>query len=111
MIDRKARDEVAAAIRNYIAIIPFPSVASLLFIRRGVVRFTRRRYPRELARRLIRHWVADKMMWVPWRIVLLVCSPMVLFFQMLPDRVFDTKIKMPEQRGDLESGVPSLSSF
>jgi hypothetical protein len=79
------------------ALTPFPSVSSLLAARRRAGGFMRRRYPKAVVGRTIRDPIIDKLMWVPWSIAWWMCSPVALFFQMLPERDSETRIKMPEQ--------------
>jgi hypothetical protein len=75
---------------------PFPSVQSLLGIRRQVAGFTRNRYPRALAGKRIRSRMTAWIMFLPTRLVWLMFAPVVLFFQTLPERESEIRIKMPE---------------
>ena len=80
-----------------IALTPFPSVSSLLTVRRRVSGFVRRRYPVEIAGRRIRSPIDEKLMLAPWFVLWCVFSPVVLFLQMMPDPDSQTRIGMPEQ--------------
>ncbi len=80
-----------------IALTPFPSVSSLLAARRRVGGFMKHRYPKAIVGRRIRNPIIDKLMWVPWSIAWCMFSPVALFFQMLPERESETRIKMTEQ--------------
>jgi hypothetical protein len=81
------------------AITPFPSITSLLTIRRRVADFARKKYPKAISGRRIRHPLVDKIMWIPWMSIWLTFSPVVLFFQMLPDKETEARIKIPEPQG------------
>ena len=76
---------------------PFPSVASLLHIRRGVFEFRKRRYPHSIAGRRIRSGFVVPFMQLPFYLSWLMFAPLPLFFQMLPTRDCETVIRMPEQ--------------
>ncbi len=91
---RRRRKTICA---NEIALTPFPTVSSLLAVRRRVGGFMKHRYPKAIIGRRIRNSVIDKLMWVPWSIAWCMFSPVALFFQMLPTRDSETRIKMPEQ--------------
>ena len=90
---RRRRQTVSAA---EIAITPFPSVSSLLAVRRRVGGFMKRRYPKAIVSRRIRDPIIVKLMWVSWAIEWCMFSPVALFFQMLPERRSETRIKMLE---------------
>jgi hypothetical protein len=79
-----------------IAITPFPSVSSLLAVRRRVGGFMKRPYPKGIVGRRVRDPIFEKLMWLPWSIAWCMFSPVALFFQMLPGRDSETRIKMPE---------------
>ena len=79
------------------ALTPFPSLSSLIAIRRRAGGFMRRRYPKAINGRRIRDQIIEKLMWVPWSIAWCMFSPVALFIQMLPERESETRIKMPEQ--------------
>jgi len=83
---------------------PFPSVDSLLSVRRQVPGFTMAEYPKTLTGRRIREpfieTLFDKFMLIPLGLVWLMCSPLPLFFQMLPRRERETRIRMPKPEGE-----------
>ena len=79
------------------ALTPFPSIRSLLSVRRSVPDLARTRYPRSVSGRRVRSPVEGKLMWIPWTMLWLMFSPVALFFQMLPERECETGITMPEQ--------------
>gem|GEM_PF-765435 len=78
--------------------IPFPSVGSMLSVRRSVAGFRRRRFPKGLEPRRIRSRVAERAMWVPSLVAWLLWSPVVLLGQSIPERVTETRILLPEAR-------------
>ena len=53
-------------------------------------------YPTTIVGRKIRDPVSEKLMWVPLSIAWCLFSPVALFFQMLPERESETRIKLPE---------------
>lgn len=79
------------------ALTPFPSISSLLSIRRRVAGFRKSKYPDALCSRRIRDPIIDKLMWISQIIKWLMFSPVVLFFQMLPKAESKTRIKMSAQ--------------
>ena len=79
-----------------IAITPFPSIASLLSIRRRVTMFARKRYPKSIAGRRIRNPFVETVRWIPTGVLWLVFSPIVLLIQMLPHRQLEPRIEMPK---------------
>jgi hypothetical protein len=83
-----------------LALTPFPSVGRLLSVRRSVRGFVRRRYPREINGRRIRSPAMSTMIRLPSALAWLVLSPVVLFFQMLPERESGTRIYLPEERAE-----------
>jgi hypothetical protein len=76
---------------------PFPSVGSLMAVRRQVAGFARRRYPPNLSGRRIREPFIGFVMGLPSWIGWCMLSPIPLFFQMLPERESETRIRMPGQ--------------
>lgn len=78
------------------ALTPFPTVRSLLAVRRRVGGFVKHRYPKRIVSRRIRDPLIDKLMWVLWSIAWCMFSPVALFFQMLPGRGCETRVTMPE---------------
>lgn len=81
---------------NEIALTPFPSVASLLSVRRGAAGFSKSRYPSHLRSRTIRSPVASKVLLLPAKILWLLVAPVALLFQMVPQAESTTRIRMPE---------------
>lgn len=75
-----------------IAITPFPSVASLLAVRRRVPGFTRARHPVAIGNRRIRSSTTSALLNLQWRLILLLFGPIVLFFQMFPERKSQIRI-------------------
>jgi hypothetical protein len=80
-----------------LAITPFPSISSLATLRRSVKQFVRSRYPRHIAGRRIRNVSVEKVLWIPWTVVWLVCRPFVLAIRMLRRSHLEPQIKMPRQ--------------
>jgi hypothetical protein len=78
------------------ALIPFPSVGSLLALRRRVPGFRRSRYPKAIADRQIRSPLFAKLMWLPQLMAWCMFAPLVLLVQMLPETHTETRISMPE---------------
>jgi len=76
------------------ALAPFPSVSSLLAVRRRVRSFARRLYPKAIAGRRIRDPIIYYLMWIQWSIAWCMFSPVVLFFQMLPEPDLEIRIRM-----------------
>lgn len=79
-----------------IALTPFSSISSLLTVRRQVGGFVKHHYPHGVAGRTIRDPIINKLMWLPWSIAWCMFSPVVLFFQMLPEGESEIRIRMPE---------------
>ena len=77
------------------ALTPFPSVASLLSVRRQVAGFARAMYPKCLGGRRTRDRFIERLMWILWSMAWCMFSPVALFFQMLPKRRLETRIKTP----------------
>ena len=88
------REEPSAA---EIAIMPFPSISSLLWLRRRVKVFPRSRYPRGIAKRRIRNFLVEKLMCIPWIVVMFVLSPVVLLFRILRRSHLELRITMPQK--------------
>lgn len=78
------------------ALAPFPSVSSLLSVRRTLTGFAKVRYPSAILGRRIRDPITDRLLWVPWAVLWCVFSPVALCFQMLPERESETRIRMPK---------------
>jgi len=75
---------------------PFPSVSSLLSVRRRVPGFQRRRYPRAIVGRRIRGRLLERALMLQWGVTWLMLAPIPLLFQMLPKRESETVVRMPE---------------
>jgi len=104
-LNSRRRRKAAGPFENVLA--PFPSLGSLRAARLRVAGFVRRRYPKAIARRRIREPVVEMLMWLPWSITWCMFSPVVLFFQMLPGRDSETRIRMPETRAGADAEPPS----
>jgi len=91
------------------SLYPFPSIACLLKLRRRVKDFARRRYPAELAQRRIRPRREEIVTAIPYILLCLLLSPLVLAIHMLPTIEWQGKIDIPEATGAeekvLHSGV------
>ena len=85
--------------RIEVALTPFPSMASLLAVRRAVTHFSRKKYPSNLRSRTIRSPIAGKIMLLPIKLMWLLFAPIPLLFQMIPLTETTTRIKMPEPCG------------
>jgi hypothetical protein len=71
------------------ALAPFPSIGSLLSVRRQVPGFVKRRYPSSVATRAtrrIRHPFLDWLIRAPWFVTWCLFSPVTLLVQALPER-------------------------
>ncbi len=97
--------------RIEIALTPFPSIASLLAVRRAVRAFRKNEYPSNLRSRSIRSPIAGKIMLLPAKLMWLILAPIPLLFQMLPQTETETRIRMPEPParpyGSPAAGSPS----
>jgi hypothetical protein len=89
------RRERVTALRG-MRLTPFPSVRSLLAVRRQVAGFTRIHYPRMLAGKRIRSRLAGWFMLLPSYLMWLMFSPLVLACQALPERESEIQIKLSE---------------
>jgi hypothetical protein len=69
--------------RDEMAVMPFSSVAHMLSIYRSCG-FRKRRYPPQLLGRRIRSHQSDVMIAAEQYVVCIICSPLVLLWQMLP---------------------------
>lgn len=79
-----------------VALTPFPSISSLLSVRRQVRNFTRNRYPQSICRRQVRDPQFNALMNIPLAVAWCLFSPLVLFFQMLPERTSNTQIAIAQ---------------
>lgn len=73
---------------------PFPSLASLRFVRRTVGSFARARYPEDISGRRIRHPIEDVLLRIPAVFGWLLGSPVILFIQALPEKEFEMAVRM-----------------
>jgi hypothetical protein len=89
---RRSKQEIGAA---EIALLPFQSFRMLRSVRRQVVGFIKKPYPKGLASRRIRDPIFEKLLLIPLVICWCLFAPAVLFFQILPDRKYETRIIMP----------------
>ena len=80
-----------------LAMTPFPSISSLASLRRSVKQFVRSRFPRHIAGRRIRNIFVEKILWIPWTAVWLICSPFVLIIRMLRRSHLEPRVKMARQ--------------
>jgi len=79
--------------RLELALAPFPSVGSLMRIRRRVPAFSKKRYPIDIQGRVIRDAWTYRFMMVPAAVMWLMCAPIVLLFQALPRRTTEIRIE------------------
>ncbi|HEX2950775.1 MAG TPA: hypothetical protein VHV83_14610, partial [Armatimonadota bacterium] len=78
-----------------LSLSPFPSVASILKIRRQVRSFSRRHYPHAIQDRQIRDPLFTRCLLIPWWIAWLLFAPIPLLFQALPERLGETQVVLP----------------
>jgi hypothetical protein len=78
------------------ALDPFPTLSSLLAVRRETRDFEKMKYPRVIADRRIRGPVMERLPWILWGTLWLMFSPIVLFVQMLPKKESETAVATPE---------------
>lgn len=78
-----------------IALTPFSSISSLLSLRRQVRTFMKLKYPEEIANREVRSALSYHISLLPTRFAWLLFSPLILFFQMFPEKEYETQI-IPE---------------
>jgi hypothetical protein len=89
----RLKKEISAA---EIALLPFQSLGILRAVHRQVGGFVKDPYPRSVENRRIRGPIVEKLILVPWALFWCLFSPAFLFFQLLPDRKYETKVIMPE---------------
>ncbi len=82
--------------RAEVALMPYPSLASLRAVRKRVEMFSRRKYPKTMANRKIRGPIERRITLIPSRILWCVFSPAVLLLQSLPERESEVSIRLPE---------------
>lgn len=83
------------------ALIPFPSLASLMRVRRSMPGFCKKRYPPAIGERVIRSPL-ERISIAPNAVLLplawMMFAPVPLVFQMLPKRRMETRITSPDAR-------------
>jgi hypothetical protein len=77
-----------------VALIPYSSFAELRAVRRRVVGFSKRQYPRHATLRNVHGPLATAMAWMNMYILWFIGSPLVLLFQTLPEK--ETTIRIGE---------------
>ena len=82
--------------RAEVALLPYPSFASLRAVRKRVGIFSRRKYPKTMANRKIRGPIERRITLLPSYILWCMFSPVVLLIQSVPDRESEVNIKLPE---------------
>jgi hypothetical protein len=75
---------------------PFPTISSLLTVRRRVPTFRKLRYPPSLANRRIRAPFVEAVTLIPFHAAWLLFAPVALLFQLLPDREKQATITLAE---------------
>lgn len=78
------------------ALDPFPSIASLLAVRRSVPGFTRNRWQEWLSQREIRSKVSTAILYMNGTLAVLLLSPLILLWQMTPRKRSSISITLPE---------------
>lgn len=76
-------------------LLPFGSVSGLLSLRRKLNSFAKARYPARLGSRQIRGPVSAALMWLHFGAAWLICSPVALIVQMLPEPEHRWKVVSP----------------
>jgi len=80
-----------------IAITPFPSISSILSLRRTVEGFTRRRYSQRIAARRMRGPIEETVQWILGAKTMIILFPILFIVLMLPLDQYEPRIKMPNQ--------------
>ncbi|MGB7758337.1 MAG: hypothetical protein WBL61_00830 [Bryobacteraceae bacterium] len=88
------RKKAATTIRAVLD--PFPTLRSLLAVRRRTRDFEKMKYPAVIAGRRVRGPVVERLPWILWGAMWLMFSPIVLFVQMLPKKETETTVVTPE---------------
>ena len=70
---------------EFVRLTPYSSVSELLAVHRTIPGFRKRRYPVAMEARRIRGPITNVLMMIPFGALWLIFSPVVLFFQTLPD--------------------------
>jgi hypothetical protein len=74
---------------------PFSSLAEIRAVRRRCPRFQKQHYPEHLEQRKIRTWTSGRVLAMPTYAAWVLLAPLVLIFQMLPEKERDRKIVSP----------------
>jgi hypothetical protein len=85
-----------AAATAQAALDPFPTLRSLLSVRRKTRDFERMKYPNVIADRRIRGPIEERLPWIVWVPLWLMFSPIVLLVQMVPKKESETAVITPE---------------
>lgn len=70
--------------QKYWGLSPFASISQLRYFREKVSEFKKRPYPEDLSKRQIRSVWVEQIMFLPMRFAWMICSPLVLAFQVMP---------------------------
>lgn len=76
-------------------IAPFPTVASLMGVRRSVPSFVKRRYPRSIEGRQVRSRISEICIFLPGWIAWLLLAPIPLFVQAMPEVEETVQVVLP----------------
>jgi len=84
-----------------IALTPFSSISQLLAVRRHVPRFSKKRYPSHLRKRMVRHWISEIRVPLLSHLVVgmiwLAFAPVPLAFQAMPETLTRMRVRAPQQ--------------
>ena len=75
---------------------PFPTLKSLLSVRRKTRAFKKVGYQRIIGDRRVRGPIAARLPWIFWIPMWLLFSPIILFLQLLPEKESETALTTPE---------------
>jgi hypothetical protein len=84
--------EKAATLNMLLA--PFSSFSELMAVRRSVRNFVKVPYRKHLGECEIPKTIADRMIWFLGMVMWLLCAPVVLFFQVFPEKCGEMKVKL-----------------
>jgi len=90
---------------------PFPSFNALSLLRRRTRLFSKTPYPELLAHRRIRHPLISAIVWLPTIAGWLLLSPIVLFFQTLPEKRRDTRIYLSSSESPSGSAMTAIGNL
>jgi hypothetical protein len=93
--------------RSQRSLSPFSSVSELLHVRRNVRQFRKQKYPSKLQRRRIRNPIVDYIMIALFYGIMgiplwLLCSPLALVFQAMPEDCSVNTVVMSNSRMELD---------